>query len=118
MRRSEARITTAIKLIRSNQQEATYQLQLAACNKKIIAIAIKHTNCKNRCGVILTHSSQSRNSSLCRQKLEIYCWLQFSRAVLRVGEWLQEIAYLNIFKHVKNAIKLVTSLQLGQHSCN
>jgi hypothetical protein len=38
---------------------------------------------------------------------------------LRVGEWLQQIAHLNIFKHAeKNDDEPATSLQLGHNSYN
>jgi hypothetical protein len=38
---------------------------------------------------------------------------------MRVGEWLQQIAHLNIFKHAeKNDNEPATSLQLGHNNYN
>jgi hypothetical protein len=52
----------------------------------------------------------------CHAKLE----QALSRALMRVGEWLQEIAHLNIFVHAQNMLMIepATSLQLGHKSFN
>jgi hypothetical protein len=46
----------------------------------------------------------------CRPKLELYSssW-NLSRSAMRIGEWLQQIVRLNIFKHAEK--KTVMSLQ-------
>jgi hypothetical protein len=45
----------------------------------------------------------------CRLKLELCSnSCNLSRAVMRVGEWLQQIARLNIFKHAE---KMILNLQ-------
>jgi hypothetical protein len=96
----KAGITTSIKLKTSNLQNATCKLQQASCKKsyynyhktrKLQELRRDYFNAQLSVAISLP----------CRLKLKSCSYNRnLSRAVMRVGEWLQQIAHLNILKHV------------------
>jgi hypothetical protein len=98
----------SLKLKRSNKQDATCKLQQATCKKSYYNY---HKTCKlqeKRRGYFNAQLSVAI-SLPCRLKLKLCSYsCNLSRAVMRVGEWLQQIAHLNIFKHAE---KMIMSLQ-------